>query len=154
MLRINRRLILGASNLKVKMSQQNPLLVLESVARRLGHEVFASNIFNRLSTDGYPFFDISERPNGYLIEIAVAGFEKSDLKVQLNGDTIDVFGDRKTENKAVYFARTISRKSFKRSFTIPSGATIGDVEYLNGILAISVKLPEPEKPVVQEIQIK
>ena len=87
------------------------------------------DIFNRLverweeGFDGfheYPASNIKKvNDDHYRIEIAVAGFDREDLHVELTDETLVVTGSKKEETKEEkedYLQRGIKARSFQQSF--------------------------------------
>ena len=78
----------------------------------------------------------------YRIEIAVAGFKREDLSVDLEGETLVVTGTRReetSEEKEDYLQRGIKAKSFRQSFQLTEHDKVLDTALRNGILEINVK---------------
>lgn len=84
----------------------------------------------------------------YVIEIAMAGYKKEDIKVAQSGSTLTVTATRNEENEeeTEYIYRGISfRKNSKQTFALQKGAKVKSVKYENGLLTIVINRPD-EKP--------
>ena len=112
--------------------------------------------------DRYPLTNICTDANDNLyIEIACAGFNKSDLKVELVQDFgIIVTGTWNGDEECdfTYFQKHIREKSFERKIALDEAYLNGDVkvlEYTDGLLAIRVvpKAVEPKAPTRIELTI-
>ena len=108
------------------------------------HEYPASNI-KRIGEDHYR------------IEIAVAGFSKDDLSIEIQDQTLVVAGNKKeetSEEKDDYLQRGIKARSFRQCFQMTEHDKILDASLRNGILEIDVKrdMPEPKKHVTVQIR--
>lgn len=107
---------------------------------------------------GFPPVNIDEKPNSYLLQLAVAGYEKTDFTVKLEADllTISAVKTAETKDETVKSIRKeFSNKSFKRSFTLDEkidGANIV-AKYENGILNVEIPKKELEKTAAKEIAI-
>jgi len=109
---------------------------------------------------GYPPYNIKKvDDNKYVIELAVAGFAKTDLEVTLDGGKLTVVGKTKEANdldnaQTYYFYKGIAERAFTRSFTLADSVEIKNAEMINGILKIWLEnlIPEHKKP--KKIDIK
>lgn len=78
----------------------------------------------------------------YRIEIAVAGFKREELVVELEGETLVVTGTKREETREEredYLQRGIKAKSFRQSFQLTEHDKVLDSSLHNGILEINVK---------------
>ena len=125
------------------------------------------DIFNRLverweeGFDGfheYPASNIKKiDENHYRIEIAVAGFDRADLHVELADETLLVSGSKKEETKQEkedYLQRGISARSFQQSFQLTEHDRILDATLRNGILEIDIKRESPMPKRRMAVQIR
>lgn len=108
------------------------------------HEYPASNI-KRIGDDHYR------------IELAVAGFNKEDLSIDMEDETLVVSGRKKEETnveKEDYLQRGIKARSFRQSFQLSEHDRVLDAHLRNGILEIDIKResPEPKKRVTVQIR--
>lgn len=109
-------------------------------------------MFDRLtnfdSGTNYPPFNIRKiDEDSFVIELAVAGFDKSDLTVSEEDGTITVTGEKSEDNEEYVYKGIASRK-FTRKFALAEYIYVDNVYYSNGMLFINVvrKLPEEKKP--------
>ena len=78
----------------------------------------------------------------YRIEIAVAGFKREELSVDIEGEALVVTGSKKeetSEEKEDYLQRGIKSKSFRQSFQLTEHDKVLDSTLHNGILEINIK---------------
>jgi molecular chaperone IbpA len=96
---------------------------------------------------GYPFYRISKTGNNkYSIELAVAGFGKQDIDVELNGDVLSISGaakDRGDESTFIY--NGLSQRSFTRKFVISNTMVVHGASLANGILKIMLEQLSDDK---------
>ncbi len=98
--------------------------------------------------------DIRDDGNSYLLECEMPGFDKNDIKIDVNGNTLTLCAQRNCENdekndKGEYIRRERSCSSYCRSFDISNvDESAIDAEYTNGVL----KLTLPKKSKEQEIK--
>jgi molecular chaperone IbpA len=104
--------------------------------------------FTRLTTGNYPPFNVVKDGNATKIEIAVAGFDQSELSIEVEdthyGRVLTVKGVHKDEAKAEYLFRGLSERSFTRSFSI-NKFDISSTELVNGVLSIRLVTVESDK---------
>tara|TARA_Y100000034_G_scaffold133365_1_gene198635 strand:+ start:808 stop:1239 length:432 start_codon:yes stop_codon:yes gene_type:complete len=68
------------------------------------------------STEGYPLTDIyKDDEDNQVIEMALAGFSKEDLEVEIKDNTIIISSESSNEGSGI-LARRIARRSFTRKF--------------------------------------
>lgn len=69
------------------------------------------------STDGYPVTDIYKDDEGnQVIEMALAGFTKDDISIEIKENTIDISCNRAEEKNSSRYQRKIARRSFTKKF--------------------------------------
>ena len=90
-----------------------------------------------------PAVNIIENTKEYKIEMAAPGFEKSDFKVEVDGDILTVTGEMKneiSEENEKFTRQEFTSASFSRSFTLPTSIKEADIscKYTNGILKLIV----------------
>ena len=116
---------------------------------------FANQIGNN-----YPPYNIARiEDNLYEISIAVTGFEKSEVNVTLESDTLTVAGQRveKSEETTEYLHRGLALRDFERTFTLADHMKVKSAEMKNGILTITIEreIPEEMKPrVIDIVEVK
>ncbi len=116
-----------------------------------------SNTF-RENSFGFPPVNINEQANGYQIEIAVPGMEKTDFILKLEGNLLTISGSKKEEAKGETvqsIRREFSCKSFERSFSVDEKIDAAHIaaKYENGILKVALPKKEEIKVAAQEIPI-
>ena len=109
---------------------------------------------------GYPPYNIKKvAEDKYVIELAVAGFAKTDLEITLDGGKLTIAGKTKDASdmdnaNAYYFYKGIAERAFTRTFTLADSVEIKNAEMVNGILKVWLEnfIPEHKKP--KKIDIK
>ena len=106
----------------------------------------------------YPPYDILKTDeHSYVIELAVAGFSKKDIAVTVENGVLTVESDREgnAENSGQEIIhRGISKRYFKKSFSISDDVEIRGAELKDGLLRISMEKIIPESRKRKEISIK
>ncbi|MAZ46204.1 MAG: heat-shock protein [Rickettsiales bacterium] len=115
------------------------------------------NLFDRLfdmdleSSNSYPPYNISKvDDNNYIIEMALAGFNKDDIEIEIADSELTVRSKKREDsNKDVNLIHQgISQRSFNRKFTLSEEILVKNAEMKNGMLIIKLEkfIPENKKP--------
>ena len=106
----------------------------------------------------YPPYDIVKTDeHSYVIELAVAGFSKKDIAVTVENGVLTVESDREGNAESSgqeIIHRGISKRYFKKSFSISDDVEIRGAELKDGLLRISMEKIIPESRKRKEISIK
>jgi len=106
----------------------------------------------------YPPYDILKTDeHSYVIELAVAGFSKKDIAVTVENGVLTVESDREGNAESSgqeIIHRGISKRYFKKSFSISDDVEIRGAELKDGLLRISMEKIIPESRKRKEISIK
>ena len=106
----------------------------------------------------YPPYNIKQvSKNKYVIEMAVAGFAKSDIEITLEGNKLVIKGAAK-ENELKedenFLFKGIANRDFTRSFTIADKIEIGQAEMVNGMLRVWLENLVQTQDTIKKIAIK
>ena len=104
-----------------------------------------------------PALDMSETDNAVEVRMDVPGITAKDIDIQINGNLLNVTGERheEKEEKGKTFHRVErSYGNFSRSVTLPCTVAESEVaaEYHDGVLTI--KLPKAEESKAHKIKVK
>ena len=117
------------------------------------------HLFNELeftakhAQDHYPPHNIIKTSDqDYLIEMAVAGFSKDELSVEVKDRTLTVMGEHVSKGRD-FIHRGISTKKFKRTFRLSEHVKVHGADIRDGILAIELKYIIPEEMRPRKINI-
>ncbi len=102
----------------------------------------------------YPPYNIKKvSDNTYAIEIAVAGFGKQDIEIELADDKLIIKGNA-SEDKTDYLFKGIASRAFTRTFILNDFLEVKDAELLNGMLKIFLEkiIPDHKKPKKIEVR--
>ncbi len=110
-------------------------------------------------TTNYPPYNIAKTSeNEYLIEIALAGFSKKDISVAVENGMLTVetvpVDDTQDSDTGEVLHRGISRRYFKRSFSISDDVEVQGAELKDGLLRISMEKIIPESKKRKEITVR
>ena len=111
----------------------------------LGFEQFERTIdrISKLSTETYPPYNIEQISSNLLrITIAVAGFEKEDLEINLEGNQLQIKGFKKEDNdERIFLHRGIATRQFQRNFVLAEGIEVEGASMENGLLSVDLSQP-------------
>ena len=84
----------------------------------------------------------------YVVEMAVAGFSKEEIDIQLDDGILIVKGDKKDKEEFEYVYRGIATRSFTKSIRLIDTIEVRGAEFKDGILRIALEnvIPENKKP--------
>ncbi|MCX2801404.1 Hsp20 family protein [Microbulbifer thermotolerans] len=105
----------------------------------------------------YPPYDIElTGEDSYRITMAVAGFEQSELDIQVEQNRLTVSGKKAEEKQQRnYLHRGIAARNFERRFQLADHVKVTDAKLANGLLHIELvrEIPEAMKPRKIEITV-
>jgi len=114
------------------------------------HDDLTKNIPN------YPPYNIKKTgDNTYVIEMAVAGFAKQDIEIELADGKMIVKGNvRDDSDNDNFLFKGIAARNFTRTFALEDQVEVKDAEMLNGMLKVFLEriIPEHKKP--KKIEVK
>jgi molecular chaperone IbpA len=103
----------------------------------------------------YPPYNIKQvKENKYVIEMAVAGFAKSDIEMTLEGNKLVIKAASKEDDSEDYLYKGIANRGFERTFTLADKVEIQDAEMMNGMLKIWLENMVKVHDAVKKITIK
>ena len=98
----------------------------------------------------YPPYNIRKvDDNKYVIELAVAGFGKQDIELELQDGVLTVNGKSLLDYQDKdYLFKGIADRAFTRQFTLADTVEVKNADMLNGMLRIWLErfIPEEKKP--------
>lgn len=101
----------------------------------------------------YPPYNIKKIDDEhYVIEMAVAGFGKANLDIELKEDTLTVSGSMDNDDKD-YVYQGIANRAFTRKFTLADTVIVKNAELANGLLRIALERFVPEEKKAKKIDI-
>lgn len=108
------------------------------------------------SIPNYPPYNIKKTgDNTYVIEVAVAGFAKQDIEIELNDGKILIKGNvQSSETEENFLFKGIANRAFTRTFALDDQIEVKDAEMFNGMLKVFLEriIPEHKKP--KKIEVK
>lgn len=116
-------------------------------------------MFTRLTNttnaqSGFPPYNVRKTgEDTYIVELAVAGFNKASIDITEHDGVLTIKGER-PEDQEEYLHKGIAGRKFTRNFTLAEYMYVDSAVLDNGMLYIAVKrnIPEEKKP--KSIKIK
>jgi molecular chaperone IbpA len=101
----------------------------------------------------YPPYNIKKvDEEHFIIEMAVAGFGKHNLDIEIKDDTLTISGSLDNDDKD-YIYQGIANRAFTRKFTLADTVVVKNAELANGLLKIALERFIPEEKKAKKIDI-
>jgi len=105
---------------------------------------------NQLQTNYPPYNVIKFGENDYIIEMAVAGFKRDEITIELENDVLSIRGVKREEkaDTTQYLYHGLGARGFQRQFTLHNDLIVKDAHLEDGILKVLIMhvVPENKKP--------
>lgn len=101
-----------------------------------------------------PYNVIKEDDNTYLVEFAVAGFGKKDVKVTQEKNALIIEGNIEEDEEKDYVHKGIATRSFTRTFALAEHVEVTAANYADGILTVTLVRTVPKEEQPKKIAIK
>ena len=145
----------------------NALTRLDALSRALvGFDTMFDQFERRYAgqlNNNYPPHNILKTgENTYEIQVAVTGFEKSEVSVEVESNVLTVKGIgeesvRHENSDIIYLHRGLATRDFAREFPLAEHIEVTGAEIKNGMLIIKLvrNIPDSEKPrVIDIVEVK
>jgi molecular chaperone IbpA len=113
-------------------------------------DTFEQRFANQLNNTYPPYNVLKHSDDSYQIEIAVTGFEKEDITVEIDQNSLIVKGSRKEIDikNPTYLHKGLAARDFTRMWTLGEHIEVGEIKMKNGVLTIPLNriIPENLKP--------
>ena len=111
---------------------------------------FEQRFANQLNNTYPPYNILKHSEDNYQIEVAVTGFEKDDITVEIDQNNLVVKGSRKELDikNPTFLYKGLATRDFTRQWTLGEHIEVGEVKMKNGVLTIQLNriIPESLKP--------
>jgi molecular chaperone IbpA len=87
--------------------------------------------------------------NNYLVELAVAGFNESEITIEVLKNTLTIKGEKNLDDTRNYLHRGIGTRSFKKTVTLADTVQVDGASLDNGVLTVKLVniVPVEKQPV-------
>lgn len=126
----------------------------------IGHDGLAKRLTEaaelvQKATNFPPYNIVKVDENKYVIELAVAGFGKHNLELELQEGVLTISGKTSVDESEkegldiTYLYKGIADRTFTRKFTLADTVEIKNAELINGMLKVWLEnvIPDSKKPV-------
>ena len=105
--------------------------------------------------DNYPPYNIERlTENEYRITMAVAGFGKEDVKIEVKENTLSIRGEKKDADKdRTFLHRGIASRAFERRFQLADHVEVRGADVKDGLLSVDLQREVPERLKPRMIEI-
>ena len=129
----------------------------QDLQKLLGFSVGFDGFFNRLTNmdiaqSGYPPYNIRKLNDlQYVVELALAGFSKSDIEVEVTDGTLTIrtaAKDDGADNDENFVHRGIAKRTFSRQFNLSDDIIVKNADLQDGMLIVNLErvIPDEKKP--------
>ena len=110
---------------------------------------------NNMASTGFPPYNIKKVGDyGYEIEMALAGFGKEDIEVEVANGILTIRSVKDNSDEPEVLHRGISYRKFNRRFTLADDIVVRDAKLENGLLSVELEQVVPEEMKPKLIKIK
>ena len=145
------------------MVTSNALSLFDNFNKLTPYAVGFDRVFDTLNryagsevqSTGFPPYNIrKEGEYNYVIEMALAGFGKEDIQVEVAESTLSIRSVKENPKDDATQYRGISYRRFERKFTLADDLVVNSANLENGMLYIDLErvVPEEKKPRLIEVK--
>tara|TARA_Y100001947_G_scaffold88420_1_gene75162 strand:- start:317 stop:733 length:417 start_codon:yes stop_codon:yes gene_type:complete len=113
--------------------------------------------FQSFNNAGYPPYNVEKSGDDkYQITLALAGFVRDDIKINIQEGTLTVTGEKadSKDDGIEYLHRGIANRSFTRNWSLAEYVEVVEAKMENGMLYIALERLVPEEKKPKSIKIK
>ena len=113
----------------------------------IGMDDYLDRFFNADYSSNYPPYNLIHVNNvESVLEIALAGFSKKEIKVYTEYGKLIIEGNKKTkDNDSVnYVHQGLAQRSFSRTWQLSDDVEVGEVKFEDGLLTVKLGKVIPE----------
>jgi len=120
--------------------------------------------------NSFPPYDLAQDGNNYVLDVAVAGYDKKDLSITLDNGVLDIIARKGThilptgvskedvienvDKENSYLHKGIAKRSFGLKYILSEDTIVKEAKLENGMLTITMEKIVPEKKEIKQIEIK
>ena len=104
---------------------------------------------SKQQTSNYPPYNIRKlSEDKYTIELAVAGFEESEIDIEAAGENLTIKGSKDQDASEGLVHQGLAARNFNKTFVLSDDMVIKGAALSNGMLYIGIEriIPEEKKP--------
>ena len=110
---------------------------------------------NKKTASSFPPYNVKKvDEDSYTIELAVAGYDRDELEIKVEKDTLTIKSDKESDDKSDFLHRGIAGRNFTQHFTLGEYMIVKSASLENGMLTIKIERELPEEAKPRQIKIK
>ena len=111
-------------------------------------KMFSQEQFTRSISDSFPPHNIRKKDSSFLIEMAVAGYKESEIKITREKGVLSIRGEREVKDNDSIVYQGIAGRSFQKSFALGERIKVIGANLKDGMLYVGLEeeVPDEEKP--------
>jgi molecular chaperone IbpA len=103
----------------------------------IGLDKILNDLTGATASSSFPPFNVIQVSDfDYVIELAIAGYAKSEIEITVDKNILSVVGKKREENTSNFLYKGISSKFFERKFAISNTVVVKKAEQVDGLLRI------------------
>ena len=100
---------------------------------------FFMNTYGSYNTNNI-LYDVVENENNYILQLALPGFNKNDISVEINNNTLFIKAERLFDDNLNFVKKSTIYGKIEKKFTLPENVDTNiDARFENGLLMITLK---------------
>jgi len=118
---------------------------MERIQRNaIGLDSYFDNILGQEVVNYPPYNLIAVTEDESRLELALAGFSEKEVSVYTERGKLVIQGNKEEKEDVTYYHRGLAQRSFTREWTISDDTEVGNVEFADGLLSVTLKKIVPE----------
>jgi|TARA_R100000656_G_scaffold123426_1_gene99985 molecular chaperone IbpA len=110
---------------------------------------------SRFDVPKYPPYNIKKtEDNKYQLELALAGFSKGDLNVEVKDNTLTISGNSTDKEDGGFVYKGIAQRAFTRQWALVDYLKVFNANFKDGVLSVDMELNTPEEKKAKTIEVK
>ena len=110
---------------------------------------------NKKTTSSFPPYNVKKvDEDNYVVELAVAGYDREDIDVTVDKDTLIIKSERENDEESEYIHKGIAGRNFTQTFTLGEYMVVKSASLDNGLLTVKIEREIPEEAKPKTIKIK
>ena len=119
--------------------------LMERIQRNaIGLDSYFDNILGTEVVNYPPYNLIAVTEDESRLELALAGFSEKEVSVYTERGKLVIQGNKEDKGDVTYYHRGLAQRSFTREWTISDDTEVGNVEFVDGLLSVTLKKIVPE----------
>ena len=128
-----------------KYNTANINQLMERIQRNaIGLDSYFYNILGQEVVNYPPYNLIAVTEDESRLELALAGFSEKEVSVYTERGKLVIQGNKEEKEDVTYYHRGLAQRSFTREWTISDDTEVGNVEFADGLLSVTLKKIVPE----------